>query len=112
MQKLYRTPVGGTRTLTGTYERTPIYQFDFWQIPLNVLWPTTKATAGYDPFVVYIALRTSDYSLDLQSWALTVVLESTQSTHANREGAINFTLDLKDVCWDLPLTGGTPQSAT
>lgn len=29
MQKLYRTPVGGPRTLTGTFERTPIYQYDF-----------------------------------------------------------------------------------
>lgn len=33
-----------------------------------------------------------------------MVLSSTESTHANREGSVDFTLDLKDVCWDLPLT--------
>jgi hypothetical protein len=114
MQKLYRTPLGGTRTPVTSFETTPIFQFDFTQIPLNVLWTTTKATTpGYDPFSVTMSLTTSDYTTyDLQSWALSVVLESTRSTSANKEGVINFKLDFKDVCWDLPLTGGTVQNPT
>jgi len=51
-----------------------------------------------------MSLRTADYTLDQQSWALSVVLESTFSTHANREAPVNFTLQLRDVCWDLPYT--------
>jgi hypothetical protein len=51
-----------------------------------------------------MSLTTADYTLDKQSWALSVVLESTYSTHANREKPINFTLQLRDVCWDLPHT--------
>jgi len=51
-----------------------------------------------------MSLRTADYTLDLQNWALSVVLESTYSTHANREKPVNFTLQLRDICWDLPYT--------
>ena len=47
---------------------------------------------------------TSDYSLDLQSWDLHITLESVHSTHANRAASDDFNLQLKDVCWDLPLT--------
>ena len=31
-------------------------------------------------------------------------MASTQSTDAGREGSFDFKLDLRDVCWDLPLT--------
>ena len=95
MQKLYRTPysgtppVAGTRTLTGTFERTPIYQYDFTQIPTNVLWSTSKPSVY--PFTVTMGLKTTDYTnYDRQSWALSVVLESTYSITAKREGEIKF----------------------
>ena len=46
----------------------------------------------------------TDYTYDLQSWDIRITLESTYSTHANRRGSDDFTLKLRDVCWDLPLT--------
>lgn len=52
-----------------------------------------------------MSLTTADYTnYDLQSWSLQVVMESKQSRSAKREGQINFTLDLRDICWDLPYT--------
>ena len=33
-----------------------------------------------------------------------MTLESTYSTAANRRGSDDFVLELRDVCWDLPLT--------
>jgi hypothetical protein len=61
-----------------------------------------------------MGLTTSDKTnYDRQSWALHVVLESTYSTHANREGEIKFKLDIMDVCWQLPLTTfNKPRSTT
>ena len=47
---------------------------------------------------------TQDYTYDQESWALRITLESTYSTSANRAGSDDFTLELRDVCWDLPLT--------
>ena len=41
-----------------------------------------------------------------------MVLESVYSTSAGREGATTFQLDLRDVCWDLPLTNFDPLSPT
>jgi len=85
---------------------------------VNLLWSVSKAAYtntvwGYVPFTVDMQLTTADYTnYDQQTWALSVVLESSQSTHANKEGAINFTLELKDVCWDLPLTSFNAISAT
>ena len=82
MQKLYRTPVGGTRTLAGTFEKTPIFKYDFTQIPLNIRWPVSQAAYtntvwGYVPFTVDMQLTTADYTnYDLQNWALSVVMES------------------------------------
>ena len=37
-------------------------------------------------------------------WDLKITLESTYSTHANRKDFDEFTLELKDICWDIPLT--------
>ena len=52
-----------------------------------------------------MSLTTSDYAnYDLSSWSLQVVMESKQSVSAKREAKINFTLDLRDICWDLPYT--------
>ncbi len=60
-----------------------------------------------------MGLTTSDKTnYDRQSWALHVVLESTYSTHANREGEIKFKLDIMDVCWQLPLTTFNIKSQT
>jgi len=118
VQKLYRTPVGGTRTITGAFERTPIFRFDFTSIPLNIRWPVSQAAYtgtvwGYVPFTVDMQLTTADYAnYDLQTWALSVVMESVQSKSASKEGAINFNLEIKDVCWDLPLTNFNTVSAT
>ena len=55
---------------------------------------------------------TTDYTLDLESWDLHITLESVHSTHANRAASDDFNLQLKDVCWDLPLTApvATPGS--
>jgi len=68
--------------LAGSFEFTPIFKFDFTQIPLNVLWPVSQAAYtntvwGYVPFTVDMQLTTVDYNTyDSQSWALSVVMES------------------------------------
>ena len=36
----------------------------------------------------------------ITTWSLT----SRESTHANREGNIDFNVTLRDICWDLPIT--------
>ena len=55
------------------------------------------------PFDAIVNVVTQDYTLDLESWDLHVTLESVYSTHANRAASDDFNLQLKDVCWDLPL---------
>jgi hypothetical protein len=116
MQKLYRTPntvnsVVGVRTAAGVFETTPIYEFSFTQIPVNVLWSISKPNIY--PFTVVMGLKTADYTnYDRQSWKMHVVLESTYSIHAKREGEIKFQLDIMDVCWQLPLTTFNIKSAT
>lgn len=59
MQKIYRTPVGGPRTalVDGGYERTPIYQYDFTQIPTDVLWSISRPTIY--PFQATMSLKTA-----------------------------------------------------
>ena len=52
----------GARFDTSVYERTPIYQFDFTTIPVNVLWSITKLTIL--PFKVTMSLTTVDYTYD------------------------------------------------
>jgi hypothetical protein len=59
-------------------------------------------------------VSTTDYSYDLSNWDLVVVLESTYSTDLAREGVIEFSLELRNICWDLPYTDfnvptGVPQ---
>jgi len=39
-------------------------------------------------------------------------MESTYSTHANREASDDFTLTLRDICWDLTLTAPQAAAAT
>ena len=56
------------------------------------------------PFDARVNVLATDYTYDQESWPLKITLESTYSTHANRRGSDDFTLELKDVCWDLPLT--------
>jgi hypothetical protein len=66
---LYRVPTVGSRFVTGSFERTPIYQFDFTPIPIDVLWPITKAWIW--PFTVEMSLLTSDYdTYDLSDWSI------------------------------------------
>lgn len=108
--KLYRT-ISGIRTLAGVFETTPIYQFSFTPIPVNVEWSVTKP--GIWPFTATMALQTADYAnYDLQNWLLSVVLESSYSKSAKREGEIKFLLEIKDVCWDFPLSAFALKSAT
>ena len=85
-------------------------QYDFTPIPTNIFWSVTEQTIL--PFTATLSVMTTDYKYDLESWDLTVVLESTYSSSAQREGQINFTLDLKDVCWDLPYTSFSVQDPT
>jgi hypothetical protein len=113
MQKLYRTPntVNGVRTAAGVFETTPIYEFSFTQIPVNVLWSISRPNIY--PFTVVMGLKTADYTnYDRQILKMHVVLESTYSIHAKREGEIKFQLDIMDVCWQLPLTTFNIKSAT
>jgi len=78
---------------------------------VNVEWSVTKP--GIWPFTATMALQTADYAnYDLQNWPLSVVLESTYSKSAKREGEIKFLLEIKDVCWDLPLSAFALKSAT
>ena len=39
-------------------------------------------------------------------------MESTHSTHANRAASGDFNLELKDVCWDLPLSAPAANPTT
>jgi len=90
MQKLYRTPdtvngVVGVRTAHDISPTTPIYEYSFTQIPVDVLWSVTKPIRY--PFEVIMGLKTADFeNYDRQSWKMHVVLESTHSLHAKREG--------------------------
>jgi hypothetical protein len=93
------------------FETVPIYEFSFTPIPINVEWPITKP--GIWPFTATMKLTTIDYAnYDLQNWSLSVVLESTYSSAALKEGEIKFNLEIKDVCWDLPLSAFSLTSVT
>lgn len=86
---IYRTPPGGTRSLVGIFERTPIFKFDTTPIQIHTLWSTQSP--NITPLTATMSLTTTDYAnYDKQSWALSVVQTSIYSTSSMREGSINF----------------------
>ena len=57
------------------------------------------------PFDATVNVECTDYTYDLQTWNIRLTLESTYSTvEPNRRGSDDFILELRDICWDLPLT--------
>lgn len=91
-----------TELLSGSYERGPITRWDWTAIDVTRLWVNQREELL--PFDAWLDVKTTNYNYDLQSWQIVLVLESVRSTHANRKGTIEFKLDLKDICWDLPYT--------
>lgn len=59
------------------------------------------------PFDARVNVVTQDYSYDQESWNLRIAVESTYSTSANRIGSDDFTLELRDICWDVPTVAPT-----
>ena len=59
------------------------------------------------PFDARINVVTQDYTYDQESWNLRIAVESTYSTSANRIGSDDFTLELRDICWDIPTVAPT-----
>ena len=56
-------------------------------IPVDTPWFMQYTT--FDPFDAVVRVQNTDIdTYDLQQWAVNVVMASTQSTHANREGDV------------------------
>ena len=51
-----------------------------------------------------LKLFSDDYALDGEVWTIKLYKTSTYSTHANAEGAYQFVVTLRDICWDSVLT--------
>ena len=85
-------------TSTDTWEE----QFPTATYPLRYKDP--QITLQIDTGSIY---RT-DTSYDGEVWLLAVNRVSTKSTKDNSEARVKFTLTLRDVCWDLPITPAKP----
>lgn len=64
--------------------------------------PPYQNTGGVlDLFQADVDLTVTDMIWDITTLVSSHTLTSRESTHANREGNIDFTITIKDVCWDL-----------
>ena len=64
------------------------------------------------PYNAVVQVRATDYALDGQSWDLKVGLKSTHSTDASQIGSDDFTLELRDICHDVPTVAPTVTTQT
>ena len=61
---------------------------------------------------MFFQINTSNMLLDGEIWKLAVNRKSTRSTVNNDSARIEFTLNLKDVCWDIPIEKSEPTLPT
>ena len=73
----------------------------------NTIVPDTSNPNTVLPYDATLTVRATDYMYDQEEWKLKIALESTYSTAQNRIGYDDFTLALRDICWDIPTVAPT-----
>ena len=73
----------------------------------NAIQINTQNSHTVLPYNAVVQVRATDYALDGQEWNLKVGLKSTHSLDSSQIGSDDFTLRLRDICWDIPTIAPT-----